>query len=444
MARQAVLELVGDASRLVKSLNDAEGSTRTFGDKVQDAGKKMTAFATVPIVGFLGAATKAAADDAAAQSQLATVLNNVKGGGDALVATVEDQLAAFMKVSTFSDDELRPAMATLVAATGDVAESNRLMALAMDVAAAKGIPLEAATNAVAKAVNGQVGAANRLVPGLIDTTDETMNAEKATALLAETFGGSAAAATETAAGKTKMMTRDLGEMTESIGGALLPILSSLLGLIQPVIDRFSEMSEGTQKMIVFVGLAVAAIGPLIGVITALSTAMAFLAANPIVLVIGAVAALVAGLVYAYKNSETFRDIVDRAFDVVQTAISAMWRVAQPILDKLATALRWIGDNAGRILGAVSGPLSAVGGAIGKLPFLAAGGPITGPAIVGERGPELFIPGRAGTIIPNHALGGGGTVINVSVGGSVVSEQDLVDVVHNGLLRKQNRSGDLGF
>jgi phage-related minor tail protein len=29
-----------------------------------------------------------------------------------------------------------------------------------------------------------------------------------------------------------------------------------------------------------------------------------------------------------------------------------------------------------------------------------------PSIVGEKGPELFVPRNAGTIIPNHALGGG--------------------------------------
>ncbi len=40
-------------------------------------------------------------------------------------------------------------------------------------------------------------------------------------------------------------------------------------------------------------------------------------------------------------------------------------------------------------------------------FRAAGGPVTSgsPYIVGERGPELFVPGRSGTIIPNNAMGG---------------------------------------
>jgi len=54
----------------------------------------------------------------------------------------------------------------------------------------------------------------------------------------------------------------------------------------------------------------------------------------------------------------------------------------------------------------------------SIPFKARGGPVKGgsPYIVGERGPELFVPGASGNITPNHQLGGS-TVINVSVDAS---------------------------
>ena len=51
----------------------------------------------------------------------------------------------------------------------------------------------------------------------------------------------------------------------------------------------------------------------------------------------------------------------------------------------------------------------------KIPtFKAMGGPVTGgsPYIVGEQGPELFVPSGSGTIIPNHAMGGNHVTINV--------------------------------
>jgi hypothetical protein len=53
--------------------------------------------------------------------------------------------------------------------------------------------------------------------------------------------------------------------------------------------------------------------------------------------------------------------------------------------------------------------------------LAAGGPVKGGSsyLVGEKGPELFVPGSSGNIIPNHAMGGSNVVINVDASGSSV-------------------------
>jgi len=54
--------------------------------------------------------------------------------------------------------------------------------------------------------------------------------------------------------------------------------------------------------------------------------------------------------------------------------------------------------------------------------LAAGGTAHSgrPYIVGEKGPELFVPGRTGTVVPNHAMGGSSNVtVNVDAGGSSV-------------------------
>ena len=78
------------------------------------------------------------------------------------------------------------------------------------------------------------------------------------------------------------------------------------------------------------------------------------------------------------------------------------------------------------------PFGGGGGMIGGVGTLgpnygirqrALGGPVTAgsPYLVGERGPELFMPSRGGSIIPNNALGGGGTsvVVNVDASGSSV-------------------------
>lgn len=68
-----------------------------------------------------------------------------------------------------------------------------------------------------------------------------------------------------------------------------------------------------------------------------------------------------------------------------------------------------------LFNAVSGEGGLLSG-FGKILGFANGGnpPVNRPSIVGERGAELFVPRSAGTIIPNHALGGGGGSVNVIV------------------------------
>ena len=66
--------------------------------------------------------------------------------------------------------------------------------------------------------------------------------------------------------------------------------------------------------------------------------------------------------------------------------------------------------------------SVTGGLFKMLGFKAAGGPVSGgnPYVVGEKGPELFVPKSSGTIVPNNKLGGGDTnniVVNVDASGS---------------------------
>lgn len=69
-----------------------------------------------------------------------------------------------------------------------------------------------------------------------------------------------------------------------------------------------------------------------------------------------------------------------------------------------------------------------GGYTGMGPFMAKGGPVSAnsPYIVGERGPELFMPGSSGSIVPNNRLGGGsdGVTINQTINISTGVQQTV--------------------
>jgi len=96
-----------------------------------------------------------------------------------------------------------------------------------------------------------------------------------------------------------------------------------------------------------------------------------------------------------------------------------------------------------------------GGLLGAIGLFANGGrpPVGKASIVGERGPELFVPRSSGTIVPNNKLGGGGStsvVVNVDASGSDVQGDDsgakelgaLISVAVQGELVKQQRPGGL--
>jgi hypothetical protein len=100
-------------------------------------------------------------------------------------------------------------------------------------------------------------------------------------------------------------------------------------------------------------------------------------------------------------------------------------------------------------------LNAGIGSIGKslkIPGFANGGrpPVGRPSLVGERGPELFVPDRSGTIIPNHAMGSTSVVVNVDASGTEVQGNQggaeqlgrLIGSAVQAELIKQKRPGGL--
>ena len=95
--------------------------------------------------------------------------------------------------------------------------------------------------------------------------------------------------------------------------------------------------------------------------------------------------------------------------VIEQAVSAIKSFLSPSLP--------FGGGGGQI-----GGVGTLGPNYGIKQFAAGGTPPVGrPSLVGERGPELFMPGVRGSIIPNNALGGGSTsvVVNVDASGSSV-------------------------
>jgi phage-related minor tail protein len=156
-----------------------------------------------------------------------------------------------------------------------------------------------------------------------------------------------------------------------------------------------------------------------------------------------VASAAEGIGSAFANS--FKGVVSGAMTAQEALASFFQSVADRFLDMAAQIIaKWIemtilnsvlslfpGGTMFKGAGPVSGTAAFSGEGMGAKGFLlpqllpgrAAGGPVSAgsPYIVGERGPELFVPGRSGGIVPNDSLGMGSAnvVVNVDASGSNV-------------------------
>lgn len=133
-----------------------------------------------------------------------------------------------------------------------------------------------------------------------------------------------------------------------------------------------------------------------------------------------------------------QDIFSSIFSAIGSVLQQLG-AAMIVASKLFAQIKASFATLNPVLAAVAGiGLVALGtvirGITGKVSARAEGGPVTGgsPYLVGERGPELFVPNTGGRIIPNNALGAsGGGLANFGGGGEVyfrVRGNDLVAVL----------------
>ena len=187
--------------------------------------KAGVALAGAAVVSFLGDATKAAAEDEASQKQLALALKNTTGATDEQIASTEAWIDGMSRSTGVADDELRPALANLVRAHGDEKKAQEDLAVAMDIAAARGIDLQTVTLAMAKAASGNVGALGRLGIATKNAKGETMAYDEVLQEASRTMGGAAAEAASTLEGRMKRMNVAWEESKETVGFAVLPVMA---------------------------------------------------------------------------------------------------------------------------------------------------------------------------------------------------------------------------
>jgi hypothetical protein len=434
----------------------------TNGQKASFAIKKAAVPAGLAIAA-LGAvafdAVKAFAEDDAAAQKLALTLSNVTYATDDQIASVEKFITKTSMAAAVADDELRPALDKLVRGTGDVAQAQDLLNLALNISAGTGKDLGSVSDALSKAYNGNFTALKKLDPALASLIEEGADADDVFGRLAGTFKNQASTAANTTSGQMKNLSIQMGEFKESIGAAVAPLIQKML----PALLKFSTFAQENTKLIVILGavigtFALAIIGLNAGLAIyntiqaltlALNTALtasfsALWIATGVVVIIAIIAALVA--------LQVKFDIFGKAIDGLKAGFMAWWGVVQFVFGAVKTGFAELA-NLGKAIfdgigGAFKGVINAVISAMEKglnfaikglntildgidkaagpwvnfgsipevkLPRLAEGGIVTSPtiAMIGEgNGPEAVIP-----LSKLGSMGfGGGANITVNVNG----------------------------
>ena len=165
-------------------------------------------------------------------------------------------------------------------------------------------------------------------------------------------------------GQITILKSALEGLAISFGELLMPAIKQIVGWVQKFVEWLNSLDDGTKKTVVTIALLAAALGPVLivvgKVVSAVGTIMtvvpkiagvintvkgAFAAlnttmlANPIVLIVAAIAALVAAFIYLWNNCDGFRQFwIDLWENIKQAAITA-WEAVKSFLTTAWEAIK---------------------------------------------------------------------------------------------------------
>jgi hypothetical protein len=436
-----LVEILAEGKQFAHELDKAAGKTRQL--------SKVAGVAGLAIAGGLAIglekATKAAIEGQADQARLDTALRITHQSVKEMTPSLEEAEHASRKLG-FADNETRLALAKLEVATGSTKLSIKDLAVAEDIARLKKVDLQTATQMLTGSMAGNTRAAKALGIILMPVTKnmdalkakykelgvQIPVAEKAQAKLLDKMAtgqaaiqqvtdkvrGQAAAYSDTAEGGMAKFHAEIQRLEEVFGNMLIPALETASTKLASLAQFMSDHAE-TAKILLGVLAGVAAVLLTISAVTAVVSAATAIAsaatavwtaaqwllnialtANPIGLVVIAVAALVAGIIIAYKESDTFRQIVAGAFDAVASAATTVldffrshWpEIAVLISGPFAPLVLLATDGFG-IRSALVGAFSAVLDAARTL-----GGQIVGGIVDGVTGVATAVSNRVQAVV----------------------------------------------
>jgi hypothetical protein len=248
-----------------KAFDKAGKSTSSLEKNVKSLAKAFAGvFAAQKIMAFGKASVKAFAEDEKAAAALTQTLKNL-GLGFANTG-IEDFITKMSLSTGVADDQLRPAMQKLLQTNLDVAQSQKLMGLALDISAAGFGDVTSVAGDLSQAMVGNVKGIKKYNLGITQAEISNMSFAELVDKLTKTFKGQAAAAADTYAGKINIIKNAAGEAQESIGKGLIDALMAIGNNkdMQGLVDDILAAGQGIGYLIGGVGDLVKVIGSIPG------------------------------------------------------------------------------------------------------------------------------------------------------------------------------------
>jgi hypothetical protein len=249
-----------------KAFKKAQDSTSNLEKNVKNLGRTLgITLGSAAIIKFAKESVKAFIADDKAATILANTMKNL--GLEMSAPRIEQYVQSLEKATGVVDDQLRPAMQTLLQVTGSVTNSQKILTQAIEVSRATGVDLTTVAQDLGQAYVGNTRGLRKYSLGLTQAELKTASFTDITDRMTKLFGGANEAYLSTYAGQMERLAVAAGEAQEAIGKGLVDALANLggggAGGIDKIIKIMEDLSFYTGKFIRGFGGQIGALGKLL-------------------------------------------------------------------------------------------------------------------------------------------------------------------------------------
>lgn len=349
--------------RAQKRASAFEKSMKRTGASLKKAGAVMSAGLTAPLIGLAYKSVEAQKAQERAVASVTQALNSMGDGAGYSLGQLQDMASALQEKSLYGDEDILSKVTANLLTFGNVQGDvfSRAQQMAVDLSARLGTDLQSSAIMLGKALNDPIKGLSALSRVGVSFTEQQKEQIKAMAEAGDVAGaqalmldelekqyrGQAEALANTDSGRVQQAINAIGDATEKIGAVILPILAEVADHVKKWAESFQNLSPETQRFIVIAGGLAAALGPVIGALGLMMTALAPMA-GVIAAILSPLGLLVIGAGVAgyaiYSNWEKLSEEFPALTGLIEKALGGLMTVFRTIGDLAAVFAVSIGEH----------------------------------------------------------------------------------------------------